>query len=245
MRLSCYEDLDVYLNTEADFEAITAVLRFYFCSPPHYHIMEATDRLELRYEVARKAIHLSSLSIPVLYWFISRELALLLLVPLFCGFFVIDLLKNFFKPVATWYHTTFGSMLRTHELEGSKLSLNGATNIILAALLLVLFFPKIIAVTAFTLVAISDTLAAIVGKIFGKHRFGHKSVEGSVAFLVSALLIVNVVPGLPLLVGVLMAITATLAEAFFVRIGDVKIDDNLSIPLVSATVGVLSALLLL
>ena len=45
--------------------------------------MEAIDRLELRYEVARKAIHLSSLSIPVIYWFISRELALLLLVPLF------------------------------------------------------------------------------------------------------------------------------------------------------------------
>ncbi len=111
--------------------------------------MEEIDRLELRYEVARKAIHLSSLSIPVIYWFISRELALFLLVPLFSGFFLIDLLKNFFTPVSVWYHKTFGAMLRTHELKKAKAQLNGATYIVMAALLLVLFFPKIIAVAAF------------------------------------------------------------------------------------------------
>ena len=207
--------------------------------------MEAIDRLELRYEVARKAIHLSSLSIPVIYWFISRELALLLLVPLFSGFFLIDLLKNFFDPVSRWYHKTFDSMLRTHELEGNKVYLNGATHIVMAALLLVLFFPKIIAVTAFTMVAVSDTLAAIIGKTFGKHRFGQKSLEGSGAFFLSSLCIIAVVPGLNLFVGVAMAISATATEAFVVRIGDFKIDDNLAIPLVSATVGVLCTLLFL
>ncbi|MEI7694725.1 MAG: phosphatidate cytidylyltransferase [Chlorobium sp.] len=207
--------------------------------------MDEIDRLELRYEVARKAIHLSSLSIPVIYWFINRELALLLLVPLFCGFFVIDLLKNFSGTVSTWYYKAFGSMLRTHELQGNKAYLNGATHIVMAALLLVLFFPKIIAVTAFTLVAVSDTIAAIVGKIFGRHRFGKKSLEGSMAFFLSALLIVAVVPGLNLFVGVAMSITATITEAFIVRFGDFKIDDNLAIPLFSATVGLLGTLLFL
>jgi len=206
--------------------------------------MEAIDRLELRYEIARKAIHLSSLSIPVIYWFISRDLALLLLVPLFAGFFLIDLLKNFVAPVSAWYHKTFDAMLRTHELEGNKAYLNGATNIVMAALLLVLFFPKIIAVTAFTMVAVSDTLAAIIGKTFGKHRFGQKSLEGSAAFFLSSLCIVAVIPGLPLFVGIAMAMSATITEAFIVRIGDFKIDDNLAIPLVSATVGVLCTLLI-
>ncbi len=207
--------------------------------------MEAIDRLELRYEVARKAIHLSSLSIPLIYWYISRDLALFLLVPLFSGFFLIDLLKNFFEPVSVWYHKTFDSMLRTHELEGNKTYLNGATHIVMAALLLVLFFPKIIAVTAFTMVAVSDTMAAIIGKIFGKHRFGQKSLEGSAAFFLSALLIIAVVPGLNIVVGVAMAITATLTEAFIVRIGDLRIDDNLAIPLVSATIGVLCSFIFL
>jgi len=205
--------------------------------------MEEIDRLELRYEIARKAIHLSSLSIPVIYWFISRELALLLLLPLFCGFFFIDLLKNFSSPISAWYHKTFGSMLRTHELQGNKAYLNGATHIVMAALLLVLFFPKIIAVTAFTLVAVSDTLAAVIGKLFGRHRFGKKSLEGSFAFFISALWIITVVPGLNVFVGIAMSIAATITEAFMVRIGDFKIDDNLSIPLVSASVGVLCTFL--
>ncbi len=200
--------------------------------------METIDRLELRYEVARKAIHLSSLSIPVIYWFISRELALLLLIPLFSGFFLIDLLKNFFAPVSVWYHKTFDSMLRTHELEGNKAYLNGATYIVMSALLLVLFFPKIIAVTAFAMVAVSDTLAAIIGKIFGRHKFGQKSLEGSAAFLISSLVIVALVPGLNIFIGIIMAVTATLTEGFIVSIKDFRIDDNLAIPLASATLGV-------
>ncbi len=205
--------------------------------------MEEIDRLELRYEVARKAIHLSSLSIPVIYWFISQELALLLLVPLFFGFFLIDLLKNFFAPVSVWYHKTFDSMLRAHELKRTKTHLNGATYIMMAALLLVLFFPKIIAVTAFSLVAVSDTLAAIIGKRFGRHRFGLKSVEGSAAFFLSALVVISIVPGLNFFIGLIMAITATLTEAFMIRIGEFKIDDNLSIPLASAAAGTLCSLL--
>ena len=101
--------------------------------------MKKIDRLKLRYEVARKAIHLSSISIPVIYYFITREIALLLLVPLFAGFFLVDLLKNFYPPVAKWYHSTFDAMLRNHELE-KKPYLNGATYITMGALLLVLFF---------------------------------------------------------------------------------------------------------
>jgi dolichol kinase len=205
--------------------------------------MEEIDRLELRYEVARKAIHISSLSIPLIYWFISRELALFILVPLFAGFFLVDLLKNFFTPISEWYHQTFGAMLRTHELKPAKAQLNGATYIMMAALLLVLFFPKIIAVAAFSMVAVSDTLAAIIGKTFGKHRFGQKSVEGSVAFFLSALAVVAIVPGLNPIIGIIMAITGTLTEAFMVRIREFKIDDNLSIPLVSASVGTLCTLL--
>ena len=245
LNFSAYGDFVVYSGLkQASFFAFSLVNIIYCdaCNAPLY-FMEEIDRLELRYEVARKAIHLSSLSIPVIYWFISRELALLLLLPLFSGFFLIDLLKNFFTPVSEWYHKTFDSMLRTHELERTKMHLNGATYIVMAALLLVLFFPKIIAVTAFSLVAVSDTLAAIIGKSFGKHRFGQKSIEGSAAFFLSALVVISIVPGLNLFIGLIMAAAATLTEAFMVRIGEFKIDDNLSIPLVSAVVGTLCTLL--
>ncbi|MCX6178501.1 MAG: SEC59/DGK1/VTE5 family protein [Chlorobiales bacterium] len=204
--------------------------------------MEQIDRLELRHEVARKTIHLSSISIPVIYYFISRDIALLLLIPLFAGFFSVDLLKNFSGPFSTWYHNTFDAMLRTHELE-KKPYLNGATYITMGALFLVLFFPKVIAVTAFSMVAVSDTFAALIGKAFGKHRFGQKSLEGSVAFFLCSLIIVTVVPGLNGFIGFFMAIVATATEAFFVRIGNFKIDDNLSIPIITASAGMLCYML--
>jgi len=57
------------------------------------------------------------------------------------------------------------------------------------------------------------------------------------------LLIVALVPELNMLIGIVMAISATLTEAFIVRIGSFKIDDNLSIPLVSALVGILCYML--
>lgn len=199
--------------------------------------MQEIDRLELRYEVARKVIHLSSLSIPVIYCHITRDLALLILIPLFAGFFLVDLLKNFNRPVSQWYHKTFDSILREHELKGETIHLNGATWIAMSALLMVLFFPKVIAITAFSMVAVSDTVAAIVGKAFGRHRFGGKSMEGSAAFFLSSMVIVSIVPGLHPVIGYVMAAAATLTEAFMVRIVEIRIDDNLSIPLVSASVG--------
>ena len=206
--------------------------------------MKKIDRLKLRYEVARKTIHLSSLSIPVIYYFISRDVALLLLVPLFSGFFLVDLLKNFYGPVSKWYHSTFDAMLRTHELE-KKPYLNGATYNTLGALLLVVFFPKIIVIATFSMVSISDTFAAVIGKAFGKHRFGEKSIEGSIAFFLSSLVIIAMVPELNIVIGFAMAVAATLTETFFVRIGNFKVDDNLSIPLVSASIGMLCYVLFL
>ncbi|MEI6847892.1 MAG: diacylglycerol/polyprenol kinase family protein [Chlorobiaceae bacterium] len=199
--------------------------------------MEEIDRLAFRYEIARKAIHLSSLSISVLYYYVNRELTLFLLVPLFSVFFLVDILKNFVEPVSAWYYNTFDAILRTHEVKREKKHLNGATFITMSALLLVFFFPKVIAIVAFSMVAVSDTLAAIVGKFFGKHRFGRKSIEGSVVFFISAIAIVIVVPGINLLIGFVMAAAATVTEAFVVQIGSFKIDDNLTIPLFSATVG--------
>ncbi|QEQ56524.1 phosphatidate cytidylyltransferase [Chlorobium phaeovibrioides] len=201
--------------------------------------MEAKDRLELRYEVARKAIHLSSLAIAVIYCHIQRELALIILIPLVAGFFLVDLLKNFEGPISRWYHRTFDSMLRHHELEPQKMHLNGATCITLSALFLVLFFPKIIAIAAFSMVSVSDTMAALVGKTFGRHRFADKSLEGSAAFFLSALLIVAIVPNLNPIAGLIMATVGTIVEAFIIRIGGFRIDDNLTIPIVSATAGLL------
>lgn len=204
-----------------------------------------TPHRNFKFELARKIIHLSSVSIAIIYCIITRELALLLLVPLFSGFLLVDLLKNFIPSLSCWYHNTFDPMLREHELEKGSIQLNGATFITLSALLLVLFFPKIIAITCFSLVAISDTMAALVGKKFGKHTIGEKSLEGSLAFLASSLIIVVIVPRLDLFAGIITALVATAVEALSLRINSFKVDDNLTIPLASALACYLYYLLVL
>jgi dolichol kinase len=193
--------------------------------------------MDFRFEFARKAIHLSSLLIPLIYCHINRSLALLIITPVTAGFLFVDILKNFVPKVSAWYHGTFDHMLRHHELRKDQIHLNGATWITLSALILIALFPKMIAITAFAMVSVSDTVAAIVGKMFGRHRFGEKSIEGSLGFLVSALLIAALVPHILWPVGVAMALSGTLAEALVIQIKGFKIDDNITVPLTTAIVG--------
>jgi dolichol kinase len=197
------------------------------------------NRLDFRFEFARKAIHLSSLLIPLIYWHIGRKQALLILAPVTAGFLLVDVFKNFVPSLSKWYHETFDAMLRHHELSKEHLHLNGATWITLSALALIAFFPKTIAVTAFAMVSVSDTVAALAGKKFGRHKFGEKSLEGSLAFLASAIVIAAMIPGLILPVGVVMAIVGTIVEAMVISIAGFKIDDNLSVPVASALAGVI------
>ena len=78
---------------------------------------------------------------------------------------------------------------------------------------------------------ISDTIAALIGKRFGKPRFFGKSIEGSFAFFLSGVIVVALTPKvayLPMeyLIGAVAVMVGTIVEA--VPVGT---DDNLAIPL--------------
>ncbi len=126
----------------------------------------------------------------------------------------------------------FGFLLRRHELNARRRRLNGATYVLLSATLCIWLFPKIIVITAFAILIISDTSAALIGRKFGRHPFLGKSLEGTTAFFVSGLLVVALAPKIAYLpaeylIGVLAAALGAVVEALS---GDV-IDDNLSIPI--------------
>ncbi|NTW50263.1 MAG: phosphatidate cytidylyltransferase [Chlorobiales bacterium] len=190
-------------------------------------------QIDYKNELARKAIHLSSISIPIIYYHITRELALTLLIPMFLGFLLVDLLKLYVKPVSRWYHKNFSSMLRPHELDENKKQLNGATYVSLSACLVVILFPKMIAIAAFSILIISDSLAALVGRRIGRHKIGTKTLEGSIAFLVSAILIAVFTPNLNLTVGIMMSVVATIVELSPIGFRGHQFDDNLTIPMIS------------
>jgi dolichol kinase len=187
--------------------------------------------IDYKHELVRKAIHLFSLSIPAIYFFITKQAALCLLVPITAAFIIVDTARYYIPLVAQWFYKWFGWLLRRHETDINKKKLNGASNVLISALLCVILFPKVIAINAFTILIISDTTSALIGRRFGKHRFLAKSLEGSLAFFISAVLVILVAPKIDKLfmeyiIGVIAAAIGTVVEAL-----PIKIDDNLTIPL--------------
>ncbi len=181
-------------------------------------------------EVVRKGIHLFSLSIPVLYNFLNKTTALEILIPLTLLFLVADVARLFHPATGRLYARFFGFLLRSHERNDRGRKLTGATYVLLSATFCIIVFPKVIVLTAFAILIISDSAAALIGRKFGRHPFMKKSAEGTSAFLVTALIVVAVAPKisyLPLeyVIGAAGAILGTLVEAMSIRI-----DDNVSIP---------------
>ncbi len=196
--------------------------------------MTDAGNIGFREEVIRKLIHLTSLSIPTIYTQVSREFALSVLIPLALIALFIDIGQHFFAPIRTFMQRYFGALLRPHEKDEKKILLNGATYVLISAVLCVAIFPKVIMVTAFSILIISDISSALIGRAFGRHRFLDKSLEGSVAFAISAFLTVYVIGTIydaPLpyfYFGALAGIVGAVAEAASIRL---RMDDNLTIPL--------------
>jgi dolichol kinase len=191
-----------------------------------------TSQIEFTKELIRKSIHFCSLSIPILYNFISRDVALTLLIPFTALFIIVDAARYYHKPIADLFYKYFGFLLRQHEFGTKTKTLSGATYVLISATLCVLIFPKVIVVTSFAILIISDIAAALVGKRFGKHKIHDKSLEGSAAFFVSAVIVVFLTPKLAYLpgeyaIGIVAAFVGMLAELYSFDI----LDDNLAIPL--------------
>jgi dolichol kinase len=201
--------------------------------------MSETPVIAYKAELMRKAIHACSLSIPVIYFFISRELAVMILVPLAIVALTVDLTRYYHKPTGELFYKVFKWMLRSHELDENAKRLNGATNVLIAAALCVLIFPKLIFITAFTILIVSDSMAALIGRQWGRHKFFTKSFEGSLAFFLSAVAVVFIAAtlqyasdeygiaaqGYKIWIGIAGAALGTIVEALPWRV-----DDNLSIP---------------
>jgi dolichol kinase len=182
-------------------------------------------------ELVRKSIHLCSLSIPIAYYFISKSTALSILIPITVVFALSDILRLTHEPTRLLYAKLLGWLLRPHERHATEKRLTGATYVLLSATLSIIVFPKLIVITAFSILIISDTVAALVGRKFGRRPFLNKTLEGTLGFFLSAVLVVLVTPkaeGLPLeyAVGIVAACIGAIVEAC-----SAVVDDNLTIPL--------------
>jgi dolichol kinase len=210
--------------------------------------MNRTDNGTIHYkdELVRKLIHLCSLSIPIIYYFITKEAAIIILSILTFLALFIDLSRYFSSGFGKMFYKIFGFLLRQHEVDAKKKNLNGATYVLLSALISVIIFPKIIFVTAFPILIVSDSLAALIGRKYGKHKFLSKSLEGTLTFFISASIVVLFTPKIDgrmteYIIGIFAALVGTFAENLSFGFAD----DNLTIPLsIGFTMWLLYGLLL-
>jgi len=190
--------------------------------------IDQTHQISFGQELLRKGTHMGALIIPGSYYWLELDRAgmLMILVPATLLMVLIDISRlRRWTVWERWISRLIGSMMRPHEQAGD---FSGATYILATVCLTVALFDKPVAVAAIAFIIVGDTFAALIGRRWGYHRFGHKSWEGSLACFVSLLVVASVTPDLTFAIGVLGAVVATVAEAL-----PFGIDDNVTVPLLS------------
>ena len=187
-------------------------------------------------EAQRKAIHIASIVLPlaILYewppWPRGRAEWRWLLIALTLLAIAIDLVRIHERRARRFFRQFFGELIREHE----RWSLLGSTYLLIAALLAIEIFPLPVAAAALGFTVLGDSLAALVGKGWGKRRFFDKTLEGAAAGLVGSLLwaaFLVAAGHLPWQIAVTGALAASLIEIL-----PIPLDDNLGVTLFSGYV---------
>ncbi|WP_158706829.1 diacylglycerol/polyprenol kinase family protein [Candidatus Phycorickettsia trachydisci] len=145
----------------------------------------------------------------------------------------IDISRNYIPEIQGAIDKIFASIMKPHEKSGLK-NLSGSSYMFLGFLLTAIFFSKEKAITSWLILIISDSLASIIGKQYGRKLSCGKSLEGSLVFFLSGLAIA--ISAAKLLLWEISyyklasaVLITTIAEFFSTKL---KIDDNLLIPIV-------------
>ncbi len=200
--------------------------------------MSSAKQIPYESEIARKSVHLASLLIPIIYLNIEHTIGIFLLAWLAVISVTIDVMMRYHAPTRRVLLALIGPIMRTHELSRDKFLLTGASWVLISALVTMAVFPKAVAVTAFTVLIVSDTFAALVGRRVPGPRFIDKSLIGTGTFVLTAWIVVSVygniyaMPWTYYIAGCIGSVVGAVIEAASIRL---KLDDNLSIPFSMAT----------
>ena len=183
----------------------------------------------------RKVFHvLASSTVPVFYWLLpgvsttdqGRTFILLVLTPITVMALLVEGLRMLNAHFNRYVMMRFSLLIR--QTEQSRFT--GATFVCLSFLLVVWLFPRNIAVAAMFFLTIGDTAAEIAGKNWGRTRYFGRSLEGMAGFFLLAL------PIAWLIFGDWRVAVPGAAAAALIEFLSFRVDDNLTVPLLSAVV---------
>lgn len=183
--------------------------------------------MAIHLESKRKLIHLSALSIPILYYLIPEYISKPVLLLVTAGLITIEVLRLKFPSLKVIFMNVAHSLIREHELT----TLTGSTYLLISSSICVFLARKEIAIAGISYLILGDSMAAIIGKRYGRIKIFGKTLEGFLACFSTCLAIGLIIPRIDFAVAIAGAFAASLVELF-----PIPIDDNLRIPLISAGV---------
>lgn len=191
-------------------------------------------------ELRRKTFHLAGLLIPCIHFFTLRYLpevlnyqrATLVMGGVTFFYWVMELARITSPSFRVGFARAFQPILRPGEESG----LTGVGFYLLGSFLCISLFPPLIAIASTLYLILGDLAAAIIGISFGRtkiHSTGGKSLEGFAACFCTCFSV-----GVVLFWGIPLVEYLCLAGAFAASLVELYapfgVDDNLSIPVVSA-----------
>ena len=182
----------------------------------------------------RKVYHLGGgIFLIGLYALLGRPLGLAVLSAIFVGATAIDVARLRSKSLNDFFFRHFSKFLR----ESEKGKLSGTPWYVLGVLCAAALYPLPVAVYAVMFLACGDVAATTVGEKWGSVKFpgSVKSVQGSAAFFLAAF-IAGLVIRSYFFPASLSAIAAGAFTAALVEVLPIKINDNLTIPVISGAV---------
>jgi len=191
---------------------------------------------EIAFELFRKALHLVSILIVLIYEFFGKEAVLWVITT----FLITVLFLDYFRLEHNIKVPLFYTMYRDKEAN----RFGGHIFFSLGAIAAIALCSKEIAYVAVLMTTFGDMTGTLVGKFYGKRRVFYKifnndkSIEGSLSEFIIDFLIGMLILGNPL-ISLVMAFFATLTETAVS-----KIDDNLVVPIFSGFFGQIALTLL-
>lgn len=185
------------------------------------------------FEIRRKTFHLLGLLCPLIYYFLPKYIAVILSFLAMILVLCIDIYRHDNKIIQRCVDIFLSNFIRDSEKTSKKLS--GSGWMFIGIFLSCLLYSKKVAIFSWLVLFVSDSLAALVGTYYGRNKiFKDKTLEGSIAFFISVL-----VMGLSydLIFGssftfieiVLAGLVGTFVELYS---KDYGYDDNFTIPII-------------
>ncbi len=176
---------------------------------------------------SRKLFHITAGSvIPVIYLYsgLSKSEAVMLLFPFVFSGLIFEYFRLLNKKFSDFIHKHLRRLFKSDEYS----RINSSVTLLLGCFITVLYFDKKTAIASMFILSIADPVACLAGIKLGRLKIGPKTLEGSLAFFLTALIILVF----------FFSLKTALTGAFLCALTELLIrppaDDNLLLPPVCA-----------